>query len=86
MKKLFTIALLAISPFLINAQESDTPDALMLRNPDVSADEITFVFVSGFCPSVTLFLHTFLSNFQIKKFYLKDWIGTSDKCLYQCVW
>ena len=34
-----------------------------------------------FCLSFSLFRHVTLSN----NFLLKDWIETSDKCLYQCV-
>ena len=44
MKKVLTLFGLAAACLTANAQTMQTPDALMLRYPDVSATEITFVY------------------------------------------
>jgi tricorn protease len=44
MKKIFITQFLLFVLMGINAQTAETPDALMLRFPDVSAKEITFVY------------------------------------------
>ncbi|MFT4754034.1 MAG: hypothetical protein ACI85Q_001590, partial [Salibacteraceae bacterium] len=42
MKKIFTLLTWASASVFGYAQTIETPDALMLRYPDVSANEITF--------------------------------------------
>ncbi len=44
MKKLLSVVAFAFSSLLMMGQGTQTPDALMLRYPDVSSDEITFVY------------------------------------------
>ena len=44
MKKIILTQFLLFVLISANAQSADTPDALMLRFPDVSASEITFVY------------------------------------------
>ncbi len=44
MKKIFALLTLAATSYFATGQQSDSPDALMLRFPDVSASEITFVY------------------------------------------
>jgi len=44
MKKIMLIQFLLFILIGANAQSSDSPDALMLRFPDVSANEITFFY------------------------------------------
>ena len=44
MKKIFTLLTMASATVFGFAQTIETPDALMLRYPDVSANEITFVY------------------------------------------
>lgn len=44
MRYLFSLVMVAVLAINTNAQKTEIPDALMLRLPDVSADEITFVY------------------------------------------
>ncbi len=44
MKNIFTLLLLATASLFASGQNTESPDALMLRYPDVSATEITFVY------------------------------------------